>query len=56
MDSISNNKTTTVYGNVPVKLATNNALILAELSKSKTPVFSGKEKPLEREIKQEKEP
>ena len=43
---------TTVYGNVPVKLATNNALILSELSQSKTPVFSGKEKPLEREIKQ----
>ena len=43
---------TTVYGNVPVKLATKNALILSELSQSKTPVFSGKEKPLEREIKQ----
>ncbi len=43
---------TTVYGNVPVKLATNNALILSELSQSKTPVFSGKEKPLERKIKQ----
>ena len=43
---------TTVYGNVPVELATNNALILSELSQRNTPVFSGMEKPLEREIKQ----
>ena len=40
---------TTVFGNVSVELATNNALRISELSGKKVLVFSGEKKPLERE-------
>jgi purine nucleosidase len=41
---------TTVAGNVPVELATRNALFTVELSGAEVPVFSGAAKPLEREL------
>ena len=37
---------TTVHGNVSTEMATNNALILSELSKEKVSVYSGLSKPL----------
>ena len=39
---------TTVFGNVPVDIATNNALILSEKSGLNTPVYTGASQPQER--------
>ena len=41
---------TTVFGNVPVDIATNNALILSEKSGLNTPVYTGASKPQERTV------
>ena len=42
---------TTVFGNVPVDIATKNALILSEKSGLNTPVYIGASKPQERVVK-----
>jgi len=42
---------TTVFGNVPVDIATKNALILSEKSGLNTPIYSGASKPQERVVK-----
>ncbi|MFL2813812.1 MAG: nucleoside hydrolase [Candidatus Puniceispirillales bacterium] len=41
---------TTVFGNVPIDIATKNALILSEKSGLNTPVYTGASKPLERSV------
>lgn len=40
---------TTCFGNIPVEMATNNSLMLAELFDYEVPVITGAEKPLKRE-------